>query len=118
MQAATTNNSTFALVSHQTASQDHKTMATKQATTTTNSTFALLRPSDQMLKSLLHAPSGVLASSGLDFLLNMHLRRERTDKTAQQMTRKERTMILDGARKERAMILEEALEVMDALLLT
>jgi hypothetical protein len=43
----------------------------------------------------------------------MHVRRENTDSKAQRMTRKERTMILEGARKERSMMLAEALKIVD-----
>jgi hypothetical protein len=42
----------------------------------------------------LHAPDGTLPSSGSDFLLQMQLRRERTDKKAQKTARKERTMLI------------------------
>jgi hypothetical protein len=53
----------------------------------------------------LHAPQDdALPSSGLDFLLEIHLRRERTNTMAQKTTRKERTMI----------ILEQAMEIIDA----
>jgi hypothetical protein len=55
-----------------------------------------------------------LPSSGLDFLLQIHRRREKTEATAQKMTRKERAMILEGARMERTRIVEEALRILDA----
>jgi hypothetical protein len=67
-----------------------------------------------MNKTLLNAPSDALPSSGLDFLLEIHLRRAKTDKKAQKITKIERTMIREGARKERTMILEEASKIMDA----
>jgi hypothetical protein len=51
------------------------------------------------MKSLLHTPSEALPSSGFDFLLEMHRRRENTDTKTQKMTRKKRTMILEGALK-------------------
>jgi hypothetical protein len=66
------------------------------------------------LKSLLQEPLDPPHSAGLDFLLQMHVRRENTDSRAQNMTRTERTMILEGARKGRAMMLEDALKIMDA----
>jgi hypothetical protein len=53
----------------------------------------------------LHAPQDdALPSSGLDFLQEIYLRRERTNAIAQKATRKKRTMIL----------LEQALEIIDA----
>jgi hypothetical protein len=66
------------------------------------------------MKSLLHELSDAPPSSGMDFLLQVHIRRENTDSKAQKMTRIERTMILDGARKGRTMILEDALKILDA----
>jgi hypothetical protein len=66
------------------------------------------------LKSLLKEPLDPPLSAGLDFLLQMHVRRENTDSRAQSMTRTERTMILKGARKERTMMLEDALKMIDA----
>jgi hypothetical protein len=66
------------------------------------------------LKSMLHhAPSHPLPSSGLDFLQEIHLRRAKTDIKAQKMTRKERSMISEGARKERTMIVEEASMILE-----
>jgi hypothetical protein len=44
------------------------------------------------MKALLHALSDAHSSSGMDFLLQIHLRRAKTDKLAQKMTKKERTM--------------------------
>jgi hypothetical protein len=80
----------------------------------------------QLLHDAPHHHSGdALSSSALDFLLEMHLRREReqqhqTDQTdnsttaaAQKMTTKERTMIQEGCRKERTAILEEAFKLLE-----
>jgi hypothetical protein len=80
--------------------------------------------SSSSLKSqLLHVPhhsSDALSSSALDFLLEMHLRREREQQqtdtsttSAQKMTTKERTMIQEGCRKERTAILDEAFKLLD-----
>jgi hypothetical protein len=66
------------------------------------------------MKALMHAHSDALPSSGLDFLAEIHIRRENTGSKAQKMTTKEHSMILEGARKERAMILEDALKIIDA----
>jgi hypothetical protein len=66
------------------------------------------------MESLLHVPADVLPSSGLDFLLEIHLRRANTDEKApKMMTKKERTMIRKGARKERTMIIEEASKIIE-----
>jgi hypothetical protein len=65
------------------------------------------------MKALLHAPSDAHPSSGLDFLLQIHLRRAKTDQRAQKITKKERTMIREGARKEQTLILEEASKIID-----
>jgi hypothetical protein len=62
-------------------------------------------------ESLLHVPSDALPSAGLDFLLQIHVRRTKTDKKAQKMTKKERTMIREGAWKERTMLIEEASKI-------
>jgi hypothetical protein len=75
--------------------------------------FSGLTSRSSSVKSLLHAPSDALPSSGLDFLLEIHLRRSKTDKTAQTITKKERSMIREGARKERTLILEEASTIID-----
>jgi hypothetical protein len=45
--------------------------------------------------------------------MEIHVRRENTDKKAQKMTRKEQSMIVEGARKERTRILEGALKIID-----
>ena len=66
------------------------------------------------MKYLLHEHSDALPSSGIDFLLEVHIRRENSDSNAQKMTRKEQTMILEGARKARNMILEDALKILEA----
>jgi hypothetical protein len=98
-------------------------MSTMQATTKKDITF--LQPAGIMsqiqvtrgpssTKSLLRESSDSPLSSGLDLLMQMHVRRENTDSKAQRMTRKERTMILEGARKERSMMLAEALKIVDA----
>jgi hypothetical protein len=63
--------------------------------------------------ALLQKPSDALPSSGLDFLLEIHLRRANTDEKAQKMTKKERTMIREGARKERNKSNEEASKIVD-----
>lgn len=55
------------------------------------------------IKSLMREPSNPPLSSGLDFLMEMHVRRENSNSKAQKMTRKERTIILENALK----ILEE-----------
>jgi hypothetical protein len=70
--------------------------------------------SSSSTKSLLQGPSDPPLSSGLDFLMQMHIRRENTDAKAQRMTRKERTMIKEGTRKERTTMLAEALMIVDA----
>jgi hypothetical protein len=74
--------------------------------------------SSNLQSQMLHLPhyhSGdALTSSGLDFLQEVHLRREQqtdTSTTAQKMTIKERTMIEEGCRRDRATILEEALKM-------
>lgn len=86
---------------------------TAQAATTANSTFSLPPPSGKSrtqmrsttksssvkslsLTSPLRAPS---ADAGLDFLQEMHLRRERAYKKAQKAARKERTATLEEALK-------------------
>jgi hypothetical protein len=68
------------------------------------------------MESLFHAPSDVRPSSpssGLDLLTEIHLRRANTDEKAQKMTKKERTMIREGARKERNKSNEEASKIVD-----
>jgi hypothetical protein len=65
------------------------------------------------MNALLQKPLDALPSSGLDFLLEIHLRRANTDEKAQKMTKKERTMIREGARKERNKSNEEASKIVD-----
>jgi hypothetical protein len=66
------------------------------------------------MNSLLRASLYTPHSSGLDFLMEIHLRRAKTDTKAQEMTKKEQSMIRDGARRHQTtMILEEAPKFMD-----
>jgi hypothetical protein len=81
-------------------------MSTMQATTNGSTSLAS--------SSKMSAHLDALPSSGLDFLLEMLIRRENTDSKAQKMTRKEQTMILEGGRKGRTMILEDTLKIIDA----
>jgi hypothetical protein len=62
--------------------------------------------------ALLQKPSDALPSAGLDFLLEIHLRRAKTDEKAQKMTKKERSMIREGTRKEQNKILEDASQLL------
>jgi hypothetical protein len=100
----------------------NEAMSTMQATTKQDLTF--FQPASMVsqiqvsrgsssTKSLLQGPSDPPLSSGLDFLMQMHVRRENTDSKAQRMTRKERTMINEGSRKERSAMLAEALKIVD-----
>jgi hypothetical protein len=65
--------------------------------------------------SMLHASPYALPSSKLDFLQEMHIRRGKTDAKAQEMTKKEGSMIRDGARKHQTTMItiEEASKFMD-----
>jgi hypothetical protein len=64
--------------------------------------------------SMLHASPYALPSSELDFLQEIHLRRVKTDAKAQEMPKRERSMIRDGARRHQTtMILEEASKFMN-----
>jgi hypothetical protein len=76
------------------------------------------------LTSLFHTHADDVrgVSSGLDFLVEMRLRREQTSIKARKTSRRERTMTLEGSRrertmtpegsrKERTMILEQAFKI-------
>jgi hypothetical protein len=99
-----------------------KTMTTMHSVITPKSAFILPHPgsSKSQRRSASTSPSKIslsllqtdaLPSSGLDFLLELHLRRETTDTQAQKMTRKEHSLIHAESRKRRSMIIDEALQL-------